>query len=441
MLLVVLEVQAFVAVVRVALVLVERSAERDAVAAHLARVGAAAHREDLALFAGHVLIGARKQLHERAVLRQVERRLVGEEQIGEARALDGAAQDRVDVRALLERRVADVDVEAAFAVFGGDKAEVEGQRAARLVGHLHADLRAVPGQADLLIRKAEERAAFRAEDGDEQADQVRGGIDAVFRPRGVRSHAVRRDVRAVRRAREVKPDFAGGCRIGEAAVFRVVAEDVRLRLVRDGVDNRARPEAADPIADRSGHREAEQALFAVAQAVGSVGREAHRRLLLPREVIAHVLHADLLGRAEHDAQLALADDARVAQGAQAVQRDDCRTLVVGHAAAVGKAVADRHGERIAFPALAGRHDVEVRHDDGVFLALADLGVHRVVVAVFRGQIIARAELHRLVDGGRGILAERVRPRLRHRDGGHRDDLLQVAQYIVPVIENLLSKHT
>ena len=157
--------------------------------------------------------------------------------------------------------------------------------------------------------------------------------------------------------------------------------------------------------------------------------------------MGHVLHADLLGGAEHDAQLALADDARIAQSAQAVQRDDRRTLVVGHTAAVGVAASDRHVKRVAIPALAGGHHVEMRHDDGVLLALAELGVHRVVIAVLRGQIVARAELHRLVDGRGSVLAERVRPCLRHRDGGHRDDLLQIAQYIVPVIENLLTKHT
>ncbi len=167
------------------------------------------------------------------------------EQVGEASALDRRAQSRVDVRALFKRRVTDVYIEAARAVFGGDEAEVEGQRAARLVGHLHADLRAVPGQADLFVRKAEERAALRAENGGEQADQVRGGVDAVFRARGVRGDAVRRDVRAVRRALEIEPNRTGCGRLGKAAVFRVIADNVGLRLVRNGVDDGAGFKAAD----------------------------------------------------------------------------------------------------------------------------------------------------------------------------------------------------
>ena len=88
-----LHVDALVCLVCVRFLFVERCAERNACAAHLAGIRAAAHGEDVALFAGDVLISAGKQADERAVLRQVQRRLIGNERVGEACALHGLCKD------------------------------------------------------------------------------------------------------------------------------------------------------------------------------------------------------------------------------------------------------------------------------------------------------------------------------------------------------------
>lgn len=107
----------------------------------------------------------------------------------------------------------------------------------------------------------------------------------------------------------------------------------------------------------------------------------------------------------------LADDARFLQRAQAVQRNNCRTLVIGNAAAECLAVADDHGVRIAVPAFAGRHDVKVRHNNGVFFALAELCVHCIIVAALRLNAVSFRNFYRLIHSGCCVLAERIRAAL------------------------------
>ena len=72
----------------------------------------------------------------------------------------------------------------------------------------------------------------------------------------------------------------------------------------------------------------QQALLAVADAVGRVRGEAHVRVLLAGKVVGHVQHADFLSGAEDDPQLPVALHAGVLQGPQAVQGHDGRPLVV-----------------------------------------------------------------------------------------------------------------
>ena len=235
-----------------------------------------------------------------------------------------------------------------------------------------------------------------------------GGVDADLRGRSVRGLAGCDDVRAVFGACDVELHFRSVCSFDKLCKFVVITEHVGFCLVRHGVDNSTGLEGNDLLADLAGYGKAEQTFFAVAYAVAGVRGEAHGGHLLFGEVVTHILHADLLCGAEHDAQLAFADDACFLQRAQAVQRNNCRTFVIGNAAAECLAVAYDHGVRVAVPAFAGRHDVKVRHNNGVFFALAELCVHRIIVAVLRLNAVSFRNFYRLIHSGCCVLAERIR---------------------------------
>ena len=139
-------------------------------------------------------------------------------------------------------------------------------------------------------------------------------------------------------------------------------------------------------------------------------------------------------------QLPVAFHAGVFQGTQAVEGHHGGALVVRDAPAVGVVVVQHHGEGVGGPALARGDYVQMGHDHRVALALAVLGVGGVVVHVFRGEAVAPGQFHRGIQGlgagvpkGVGALCGHG-----HRGDGHQG--LQVFQNIVPVLQDLFSKH-
>ena len=82
----------------------------------------------------------------------------------------------------------------------------------------------------------------------------------------------------------------------------------------------------------------------------------------------------------------------------------------------------------------------MRHNNGVFRALANLRVGGVIVNILCAQAISLRQLHHSVhDSGalvsKGVWAFRGH---RHRWNGHQ--LSQVLDDIVPIIQNLFAKH-
>ena len=94
-------------------------------------------------------------------------------------------------------------------------------------------------------------------------------------------------------------------------------------LVRNSVDDAARLKTLNKVRIiRGGEGEINIAFFAVADAVFAVRREAHGRQLFLCKIVIHIRHAGLFAAAQHHAQLSVALNARIPQGAQTVQRYD-----------------------------------------------------------------------------------------------------------------------
>ena len=109
------QVQEFVALMSFAVSLIlESSAESNALAEHLTGIGAAAHGEDIALFAGDILVSAGKQGNQLAFLGQIQRSSIGEQLKGDTAGLYLLFQDRGDFLAFLCCGITDVHGQAAL---------------------------------------------------------------------------------------------------------------------------------------------------------------------------------------------------------------------------------------------------------------------------------------------------------------------------------------
>ena len=322
-----------------------------------------------------------------------------------------------------------------------DQAQVEGQGAAGLVAHLHADFLAVGAQADFFVDKPEEAAQLVLfKDLAQQFHQVGGGVDAVLRAGGVGGLAV---------AQHGAAFLGGGYFKHPLGLGRLGLELLHLL---GGADQGALRLKGHRVGDRAGlkalhHRrvvlgvdlKAHVALLAVADTVGGVGGKAHVGLLFPLKVVGHVVHANLLGRAKNDPQLPVALHPGVLQSPQAVEGHNGRPLVVGNAPAKGQVVVDDHGVGVGVPAFPGGDHVQVGHHHGVALALAVLRVGGVVAYVLGLQAIAFRHRHHRVQGPGALVPKGMLALLGlgHRGDGHHRG--QIFQNIVPIIQNLLTK--
>ena len=187
--------------------------------------------------------------------------------------------------------------------------------------------------------------------------------------------------------------------------------------------------------------EIQAALLTVAYTVARVGGEAHVGVLLLAEIVGHILHAYLLCGAENNPELALAGNAGVLNGPQAVEGHYCRALIVGDAPAYGPAVFSQlHLKRVRGPALTGGNDIQVGHDNGVALPLPYLGMGGVVVHILGLQPVALSHLHGGVQGPGALVAEGVLPLRGHGNRWHGHHPAKVPDDIVPIVQYLLSKH-
>ena len=156
-----------------------------------------------------------------------------------------------------------------------------------------------------------------------------------------------------------------------------------LRLERHSVGHGAGHKGAHHSGVILGfYLEAHMALFAVANAIGSVGGKAHVRLLLVLEVIGHIVHANFFRRTENDPQFPVAFDTGILQSAQAMKSNNSRALVVRNAPSVGVVIINHHGVRIGVPALAGGDHVQMGHNHCIAVAFAVFRVGSVVSHIF-----------------------------------------------------------
>ncbi len=187
------------------------------------------------------------------------------------------------------------------------------------------------------------------------------------------------------------------------------------------------------------HLKAHVALLTVADAVSGVGGKAHVRMLLPLEIVGHVVHANLLRGAKDHPQLPLARNSRVLQSAQTVQGHNRRSLVVRNAPAIGKIVVNHHGIGVGVPALPSRHHIQVSHHHGVALSFAIFRVGGVIAHVFCLQAIALRQLYHCVQSPGAVVPKGMLSLLGlcHRGNCHHRG--QVFQNVVPIVQDLFAK--
>ena len=217
----------------------------------------------------------------------------------------------------------------------------------------------------------------------QQLHQMGGSVYAIFRGGSMSSLAVCQHLAAGVGGGYLKhPLGFGGLFLKLCHLFLRAGQDA-LRLERYSVGHGAGHKGAYHSGVIFGfYLEAHMALFAVANAIGSVGGKAHVRLLLVLEVIGYIVHADFFRRTENDPQFPVAFDTGIFQSTQTVQGHNGRALVVGNAPSVGVVIVDHHGVRIGVPALAGGDHVQMGHDHCIAVAFTVFRVGSVVSHIF-----------------------------------------------------------
>ena len=110
--------------------------------------------------------------------------------------------------------------------------------------------------------------------------------------------------------------------------------------------------------------------FGVDDRILPVRREGQRGVRLGLFVTGDAAPAALFVTAQKDAYAALERDARLFDRAEGVERGDRGAFVIHHTATDQSTVSLREGKGIARPAVAGGHDVQMRHDHEHLVAFA-----------------------------------------------------------------------
>ena len=400
-----------------------------------ARIGAAAHGKGRRVLARHLVVDIDERAYRRRIRRGVEGldgvidRKLGTEALGH-RATGGLELTQVDAVGQ-----AHVDGLLYATILDLDSAAVAGKRAKRLV--FGSDAQRLAGGIGVDHREELQDARLGAGTDTGLAQIVQHQLDGVQRALGhggMAADAVGRDARA-----------AGFHRLDLQTVRMRRGRRQRTRIDSDLADRlggngvcglgTAPQENTGVLAQLLGDKGcAKLTLLGVADRELRIGGKEKRGVLMAGQIVADVVHARLLVRAQQRTEGIARLDALVQQICTGIESQNGRALVVDHASAEQPSVATLHRERIGVPTGARGHHVNVRDGRDLALALArDVG-HAHVAVVMRGLVTEFGrDLERAVESGTGILAKRCARLVRalNGNGGHGDELGDICQNAVP----------
>ena len=338
----------------------------------IARIGAAAHRVGLRVFAGDSVVNVHADLYRGVIDAHVKRSGVSLE--FDLRKLSRKRGDSVsDLLAAGVGGIAAVDGLEDVPVLNAYHAADYRKRLELAVIGINAEATAVPALVQLHEQAQELLFLFARKLVFENiAYQHAYRVHRALRLGCVAADALCGEV----------PQFSVGLDGDALGRSRLCALHPCLGLAGDNVARNAAADVRDLVKLRLGDdAQVAYALFAVADREAGIRAETEHRSLVIVKVVFHIAHAGLLVGTEQRADAVAQRDARVLEVLERVQAQDGRPLVVHYAAADEIALALAQRERVARPALADGDNIKVRDGGEVILRVADLAVADLILAV------------------------------------------------------------